>query len=114
MDKKPACIDTDICVDFLRGKEPGLTALAKLMERSKPCITAITAFELHLGHIKMGRKDNIGGFISQFIILPFDLKASKTSAAIQASLDKRGEGIGIPDTLIAGICIASDVSRCSP
>jgi len=31
------------------------------------------------------------------------------SARIQASLDRRGEGIGIPDTLIAGICIAEKV-----
>lgn len=109
MEKEFACVDTDICIDFLRKKEPGFTSLVKVIERFRPCITAITAFELHLGHIKMKRKDSIDDFISQFTILPFDLKSSKTSALIQASLDKDGRGIGIPDTLIAGVCIANNV-----
>jgi tRNA(fMet)-specific endonuclease VapC len=109
MAKTDACIDTDICVDFLRKKAPGFIFLPKLLERYEPCITAITAFELYLGHIKMKRKDRIDDFIAQFTILPFDLQAPVISAQIQASLDKRGEGIGIPDTLIAGICVAKDI-----
>ncbi|MFH1703983.1 MAG: hypothetical protein ABIB41_11290 [Nitrospirota bacterium] len=49
--KKNVCVDTDVCIDFLRRKEPGLTLLIKLLEKFDPCITTITAFELHLGHI---------------------------------------------------------------
>jgi tRNA(fMet)-specific endonuclease VapC len=109
MAKELACIDTDICVDFLRKKEPGFNLLIKLLERYNPCITAITSFELYLGHIKMKRKDQIDNFIDQFVLLPLDLKASKVSANIQASLDKKGKGIGIPDLLIAGICVANSV-----
>ncbi len=30
-------------------------------------------------------------------------------AEIQDSLDKKGKNIGIPDTLIAGICIAAGI-----
>ena len=109
MAKKNVCVDTDVCIDFLRRKEPGLTLLIKLLEKFDPCITTITAFELHLGHIKMNRKDRIEGFIDQFNILPFNLEAAIISARIQALLDSRGEGIGIPDTLIAGICVAEKV-----
>jgi predicted nucleic acid-binding protein len=57
----------------------------------------------------MNRKDRIEDFIDQFTILPFNLEAAMISARIQASLDRRGEGIGIPDTLIAGICVAEKV-----
>lgn len=57
----------------------------------------------------MKRKDNIDDFISQFTVLPFDLKASVFAANIQALMDSKGDGIGIPDTLIAGICLANNV-----
>lgn len=109
MAKGLVCIDTDVCVDLLREKDPGFTLFVKLLERFEPCITAITTFELYLGHIKMKRKDRIGDFIAQFIVLPFDVKAAEISAQIQASLDTKGEGIGVPDTLIAGICIAANI-----
>ena len=109
MAKGVVCIDTDVCVDFLRGKDPGFTNFIKLIERFEPCITAITAFELHLGHIKMKHNDKFSDFIALFIILPFDLKAAVISAKIQASLDKKGKNIGISDTLIAGICIANNI-----
>jgi tRNA(fMet)-specific endonuclease VapC len=109
MAKELACIDTDICVDFLRKKEPGFNLLLKLIEHYSPSITAITVFELFLGHFKMKRKDKIDDFIDQFVLLPFDRKASEASASIQASLDKKGKGIGIPDLLIAGICVANSV-----
>ena len=109
MPKELACIDTDICVAFLRKKEPGSSLLLKLLEKYSPCITAITVFELFLGHFKMKRKDKIDDFIDQFVLLPFDRKASEASANIQASLDKKGKGIGIPDLLIAGICVTNSV-----
>lgn len=109
MAKEPLCIDTDICVDFLRKKGQGFRLLVKAINESDPCITAITVFELYLGHIKMKRKDSIEGFIAQFNILSFDFPASKAAARIQAELDEKGKGIGIPDTLVAGICVTNNI-----
>ena len=83
------CIDTDVCVDFLRKKEPGFTPFIKLLERFEPCITAITAFELYLGHIRMKRTEQIVDFITQFTVLPFDIKTAETSARIHAALGKK-------------------------
>jgi predicted nucleic acid-binding protein len=40
-------------------------------------------------------------------VLPFNCQASEAAANIRATLDKKGSGIGIPDVLVAGICIAS-------
>jgi len=81
----------------------------KILKGYEPCITAITAYELYLGYMKMKRRDRIDDFIYQFVILPFDLKASEVSANIESSLDRKGKGIGIPDTLIAGICISNNL-----
>ena len=90
MAKELACIDTNICIDFLRAKGQGSALFIKLLEKHEPCITAITAFELYLGHIKMKRKDKIADFIAQLSILPFDVKAAKVSAEIQALSIKKG------------------------
>ena len=104
-----ACIDTDICIDFLRKKKPGLDLFTKLMAQYNPCLTAITTFELHLGQMKMKRRDALDDFISQFTFLPFDYPASAAAAKIQAALDEKGAGIGVPDILIAGICISRNI-----
>lgn len=109
MGKETACIDTDICVDFLRDREPGKGKFLRAVAEFMPHITAITSFELHLGHIKMKKRENLDDFINQFHILSFDSKAAKITAKIQAELDEKGTGISIPDTLIAGICIANNV-----
>ncbi len=107
---KRVCLHRYGCLcRFLRKKDPGFSLFIKILKGYEPCITAITAYELYLGHMKMKRKDRIDDFIYQFIILPFDLKASEASANIESSLDKKGKGIGIPDTLIAGICISNNV-----
>ena len=67
MEKELVCIDTNICVDFLRAKGPGYALFIKLLEKYEPCVTAITAFELYLGHMKMKRRDKIADFIAGWI-----------------------------------------------
>lgn len=110
MAKETLCIDSDICVDFLRKRGEGFSLLSQAFMKYNLCITAITAFELHLGHIKMNRVEaEIIGFLSQFKILPFDYSASRSAAAIQAELEKKGRSIGIPDTLIAAICLTNTI-----
>ena len=60
-------------------------------------------------YVNLFNGSHIDDFIYQFVILPFDLKASEVSANIESSLDRKGKGIGIPDTLIAGICISNNL-----
>ena len=82
MGKETACIDTDICVDFLRDREPGKGKFLRAVAEFMPHITAITSFELHLGHIKMKKRENLDDFINQFHILSFDSKAAKITAML--------------------------------
>ncbi len=105
-----ACVDTDVCIDFLRKRKPGFEMFVWLISQYRPCVTAITAFELHLGQKKMKRQDDLLEFIKHFSFLPLDFPASEAAARIQATLEEQGAGIGIPDVLIAGICITNNVS----
>lgn len=109
MGEELVCIDSDVCIDFLRERNPGHDLFVRVIRKYEPGIAAVTAFELYLGHMKMKRKDRIDDFIYQFSILPFDLKAAEISANIESSLERKGKGIGFPDTLIAGICISNGV-----
>jgi len=43
------CVDTDIILDYLRGREPEKTAFANWRKRAEILITGITTFELLLG-----------------------------------------------------------------
>ena len=43
MAKELFCIDTDVCVDFLRKRTPGFNLFVKILEGYEPCMTAITA-----------------------------------------------------------------------
>ena len=109
MDKEPVCIDTNLCIDFLRKREPGFSQFLNVLKTYEPCITTITTFELFMGQFKMKRKQDIEGFIKQFLILPFDLASSKESAKLFVNLSSLGKGLDIPDIMIAGICIANKI-----
>ncbi|MGH9578452.1 MAG: type II toxin-antitoxin system VapC family toxin, partial [Terriglobales bacterium] len=40
-------------------------------------------------------------FLLDFVILPFDEKASRETGKVRAELEKRGQRIGVMDTMIA-------------
>ncbi|HEY76906.1 MAG TPA: type II toxin-antitoxin system VapC family toxin [Thermoflexia bacterium] len=42
-------------------------------------------------------------------VLPFDLNAAREAARIDAQLRGQGAPIGLPDTLIAGVCVAHGI-----
>jgi len=43
------CIDTDVIIDYLRGREPGKSTFASWRNKAEVLVTSITAFELLLG-----------------------------------------------------------------
>lgn len=95
-------IDSDIVVDFLRRQSN--TLLGALSHFS--ChLTAITVYEIEVTAIKSARQTEQFGQVLQWLtILPLDVTAARQAAAIQRALQQQGQVIGLPDTLIAGIC----------
>jgi tRNA(fMet)-specific endonuclease VapC len=94
-------LDTNVCVDLLRGRARGrrLPAFANCR------LAAIVAAELWTGANKANEPEaqrrKVGVFIELFEIAPFDAKAAIHYGEIRARLEKAGTPIGSLDQLIA-------------
>lgn len=100
-------LDTNICIDVLRGREKVVGRLAKCSP--KDCfISVITEFELFQGadrapaeHRKEERT-KVSRFVATLQILPFDSECARIAARINADLLNRGTPVSITDVFIAG------------
>lgn len=104
-----ALLDTDTVVELLRGD-----AAIQRRSRSRPAktlgISTVTLYELQVGVEKSRdaatHRKLLDDALAPFAILPFDDPASLEAAKIRAGLEKKGQGIGPYDTLIAGHAVA--------
>jgi len=109
VERAVACVDTDFCIDYLREKAPGCMQFEKAMLRFELRMTAITAYELLLGQLRMRRRQDLTGFLELIPVIPFGQRAAEESAKTHFTLMNKGQEIGLPDTLIAGICLAEAI-----
>lgn len=103
-------LDTDTCIDALRGQRNVLRKLQSLSP-DDCAVSSITAFELYAGtllsahpgreHVKVER------FLDQLTIIPFDRAAAQQAANIRVELQRDGSTIGAYDLLIAAEAIRS-------
>lgn len=103
------CIDTDIIIDHLKGKGPGVEVFAKIVTDATPLTTYINKFELLCGARDKREIQIIEDCLCGFTILPFDEQGSHEAANIYRELKKKGEPIGIRDIMIAGIAISKHI-----
>ncbi len=100
-------VDTDIIIDFLRHQSEVLLQVAS---QYQCCITAISLFELQIGTIRSEQqKQRFSQALSHFSILPFDANAAHHASTVGRHLQQSGQMIGLPDTMIAGICLSQDL-----
>ncbi|WP_338834278.1 Ribonuclease VapC2 [Moorella humiferrea] len=103
--------DTSIIIGFLKGHQPEVDYVEQALRNGTLTITAITVFELKVGLPANSKRERLlTKFFQQVTILPFDGQAALAAAMIENRLRSGGEGIGVPDTLIAGICLARNLS----
>ena len=104
------CLDTNICIYYLKGKYPALRT--KLLSFSPSAIKApaIVRAELLHGAEKSTRRDeNISrvlAFLLPFDTVPFDDQAAVYYSKIRATLEQAGTIIGPNDLLIAATVMA--------
>jgi tRNA(fMet)-specific endonuclease VapC len=96
--------DTDVLIDFLRGKGTSADKVEMELKTGKLYTTTITTFELWAGVRGIKEASAIEALIKALNILTLDLEAAKEAAEIRKSLDENGVTIGMADSLIAGIC----------
>lgn len=99
-------LDTDVLVDFLRGKESAIQLVRKLKEeRYDIATTSINIFELSWGAYKLGknRVRNVEELTDRLIILNLTAKEAIRAGEEIAYLESIGLAIDVRDLLIGVI-----------
>ena len=106
-------LDTDTCIDLLRG----LSSVVSKLEALSPedCgISAITTFELFAGAAKARQPsieiDKIERLVSVLEEIGFDQEAARQAGTLRHRLDKAGTPLGPYDLLIAAHALALDLT----
>lgn len=101
--------DTDVLIDFLNGVSPVYEQIARYVDVEQLATTVITIFELLSGADEGKRGKATRAIAGSLPILSLDFASAERAAAIRRHLDRSGKSIGMADSLIAGIALASDI-----
>ena len=97
--------DTDVLIYFLAGVEPLASRVGDEIE-SGLATTAVSRFELRAGVRSARQGRAVSGLLEALVTLPLDAVAADRAATLRLALEKAGVGIGMADSLIAGIALA--------
>jgi len=110
---KALCVDTDVIVDYLRGREPGRSAFTKWRRKAEVYITSITAFELLLGASLSSKRERriieVESLLDQHSILNFTSESARKAAEKGAELRAEGIPVEIRDLFNASICLTRKI-----
>jgi tRNA(fMet)-specific endonuclease VapC len=97
-------LDTNLCVDLMRGKAAGAFKRLGSLAMDEAGISTITFAELRYGAEKSTRRAYhealIVAFCAPLTIATFDARAAEVYGVIRATLESAGTPIGPLDTLI--------------
>ncbi len=99
--------DSDVLIDFLRGRSPWAGRIRLEIETGHLATTAINSFELLSGAKTPADKDKVSRLLDALTVLAVSPEASALAAETRLSLEKDGQGIGMADYLMAGVCLAN-------
>ena len=100
--------DSDVLIDFLRGRGEGARRVAVELETRSFATTAITAFELRSGAWTARQKRAVDVLLEAMTVVPFGPEEARIAAEIRQQVESEGQPIGMADYMIAAVCIASD------
>jgi tRNA(fMet)-specific endonuclease VapC len=99
--------DTDVLIDFLQGRNPAADRIKLELEDSRLAVTAIGRFELLAGTRSTRVEKVVRQLLDAIPCLALDAASADRAAAVRRELEQQGAGIGMADSLIAGIVLAS-------
>jgi len=105
MDDTRLCVDTSVLIAYLKGREPGATAVERAVRDYTCYVTAITVYELLFGVTRSKRPIGEDALLGVMEVAPLDDAAARRAARLHAELIGRNEDIGVKDVLIAAICL---------
>jgi tRNA(fMet)-specific endonuclease VapC len=100
--------DSDVLIDFLRGRGEGARRVAIELETRSFGTTAITAFEIRSGARTARQKRAVDLLLEAMTVLPFGPEEARIAAEIRQQVESQGQPIGMADYMIAAACIATD------
>jgi tRNA(fMet)-specific endonuclease VapC len=98
--------DTDVLIDYLEGRGPGAEAVSQALRRDQLQTTTVNYFELLAGAHRRRQQETILALLESIPVLPLDVDAARRAADVRRHLERAGIGIGMGDSLIAGIVLA--------
>ena len=102
-------LDSDVLIDYLRGREPVRTILQELFPAGRLRTNVVSQFELLAG----SRQDAQGRAVTELLavlkILALDTESAALAGKLKRDLAAAGNDIGMADCLIAGIALANDL-----
>ena len=105
MDDTQLCLDTNVLVAYLKGREPGATAVEKAVKEYACYVTAITVYELLFGVARANKEIGEQALLGVMTVLALDDAAARRAANLHAEMIGRNQDIGIKDVLIAATCL---------
>jgi len=99
--------DTDVIIDYLEGHGSGAEAVSQALRRDQLQTTAVNYFELVSGARRRREQGAILALLESIPVLPLDVDSAWRAAQVRRQLERSGIGIGMGDSLIAGIVLAS-------
>lgn len=99
--------DTDVLIDFLRGREPAAGRIELELKGRLLATTTVNAFELWAGAKGKRQQGAVDALLAAMTILPLDDDAARAGGEARRALLASGQDIGMADCLIAGICLAN-------
>ena len=100
--------DTDVLIDFLRGRGEAAKRVALELTTRSFGTTAITAFELRSGARTSNQLKGIDTLLDAMPLLSFGPEEARVAADLRRQLESQGQAIGMADYMIAAVCIAND------
>jgi len=100
--------DTDVLIDFLEGRSPTAERLALELDRGQLRTTVISRFELLAGAKTSSQQKLVGELLAALPCLSLDEPAADRAAEVRRGLERDGVGLGMGDSLIAGIVLVDD------
>jgi tRNA(fMet)-specific endonuclease VapC len=106
------CLDTDLLVAILRGKQEAAKAAHELDQEGRAATTSINAFELYYGANKSQQKEQnlkeTKKLLVKLEIFPLDHDAVQKAAEIAVQLAEKGQPIDYRDAMIAAVAMQND------
>lgn len=101
-------VDTDVAIDYLRGRAYARDLLEQLWSAGAACLSILSVYELYVG-TRPGEEAATEAFLDAFRILTVDRQVARAAAHWHQKWRAQGHSLTAIDCLIAGTAIVNEL-----